>query len=270
MVYANPVLARGVERFATRGRRRRRRRPDRPRPAARRGRRAARGLRRRGPRAGAAGRRRPRPTSAWPRSGADARGFVYTVSLAGTTGERDELPPGARAHGRARARGGRACPVAVGFGISTPGQARRVGGDRRRRDRRQPRRARRRRGRGRGGRRARPASSRAGLGVGCARWPPRRQSNAKHVRTPRRSSAPTSTPSSRATPRRWPRTGPDGRRGDPPGRHLPRAGRGARLLRRAVRRDPGHRDDASTASSPTRTTLLVQWRASAAPSPAGR
>src|SRR3954451_13767336 len=26
--------------------------------------------------------------------GRDARGFVYTVSLAGTTGERDELPPG--------------------------------------------------------------------------------------------------------------------------------------------------------------------------------
>ena len=25
--------------------------------------------------------------------GADARGFVYTVSLTGTTGERDELPP---------------------------------------------------------------------------------------------------------------------------------------------------------------------------------
>ena len=26
--------------------------------------------------------------------GADARGFVYTVSLTGTTGERSELPPG--------------------------------------------------------------------------------------------------------------------------------------------------------------------------------
>ena len=35
----------------------------------------------------------------------DARGFVYTVSLAGTTGERAALPAGARGHGGAGARG---------------------------------------------------------------------------------------------------------------------------------------------------------------------
>jgi tryptophan synthase alpha chain len=58
--------------------------------------------------------------------GHDARGFVYTVSLAGTTGERDELPPGlARTVERVRAAA--SVPVAVGFGISTPAQARAVG-----------------------------------------------------------------------------------------------------------------------------------------------
>jgi tryptophan synthase alpha chain len=58
--------------------------------------------------------------------GRDARGFVYTVSLAGTTGERDELPPGlARTVERVRASA--TVPVAVGFGISTPAQARAVG-----------------------------------------------------------------------------------------------------------------------------------------------
>jgi tryptophan synthase alpha chain len=58
--------------------------------------------------------------------GRDARGFVYTVSLAGTTGERDELPPGlTRTVERVRAAA--SVPVAVGFGISTPAQARAVG-----------------------------------------------------------------------------------------------------------------------------------------------
>jgi tryptophan synthase alpha chain len=58
--------------------------------------------------------------------GRDARGFVYTVSLAGTTGERDELPPGlTRTVERVRASA--TVPVAVGFGISTPAQARAVG-----------------------------------------------------------------------------------------------------------------------------------------------
>jgi tryptophan synthase alpha chain len=54
--------------------------------------------------------------------GADARGFVYTVSLRGTTGERDELPPGL-AETVAGVRGATELPVAVGFGISTPAHA---------------------------------------------------------------------------------------------------------------------------------------------------
>jgi tryptophan synthase alpha chain len=57
--------------------------------------------------------------------GADARGFVYTVSLTGTTGERDELPPGL-ADTVERVRASTDVPVAVGFGISTPEQARTV------------------------------------------------------------------------------------------------------------------------------------------------
>ena len=57
--------------------------------------------------------------------GADARGFVYTVSLTGTTGERDELPEGL-AETVERVRASTDVPVAVGFGISTPEQARAV------------------------------------------------------------------------------------------------------------------------------------------------
>ena len=57
--------------------------------------------------------------------GADARGFVYTVSLTGTTGERDELPEGL-AETVERVRASTEVPVAVGFGISTPEQARTV------------------------------------------------------------------------------------------------------------------------------------------------
>jgi tryptophan synthase alpha chain len=57
--------------------------------------------------------------------GADARGFVYTVSLTGTTGERAELPEGL-AETVERVRGSTDVPVAVGFGISTPDQARAV------------------------------------------------------------------------------------------------------------------------------------------------
>jgi tryptophan synthase alpha chain len=58
--------------------------------------------------------------------GRDARGFVYTVSTAGTTGERDELPP-ELARTVERVRDAASVPVAVGFGISTPEHARAVG-----------------------------------------------------------------------------------------------------------------------------------------------
>jgi tryptophan synthase alpha chain len=54
--------------------------------------------------------------------GASARGFVYTVSLTGTTGERSRLDgelPGMLARVRAHS----VVPVAVGFGIGEPEQA---------------------------------------------------------------------------------------------------------------------------------------------------
>jgi tryptophan synthase alpha chain len=57
--------------------------------------------------------------------GADARGFVYVVSVTGTTGERKEFPPGL-AETVERVRGASALPVAVGFGIATGEQAARV------------------------------------------------------------------------------------------------------------------------------------------------
>jgi tryptophan synthase alpha chain len=57
--------------------------------------------------------------------GADARGFVYTVSLTGTTGERAELPP-ELADTVDRVRAATPLPVAVGFGIAGPEQASRV------------------------------------------------------------------------------------------------------------------------------------------------
>ena len=57
--------------------------------------------------------------------GADARGFVYTVSLAGTTGERAALPPELPAL-VARVHAATEVPVAVGFGISSGEQARAV------------------------------------------------------------------------------------------------------------------------------------------------
>jgi len=55
--------------------------------------------------------------------GARARGFLYTVSVTGTTGERGEPthPPRALI---ARAKAASAAPVALGFGISTAEQAR--------------------------------------------------------------------------------------------------------------------------------------------------
>ena len=58
--------------------------------------------------------------------GAAATGFVYAVSLVGTTGERGELPPGL-AELVERIRAVTRVPVAVGFGISTAPQARAVG-----------------------------------------------------------------------------------------------------------------------------------------------
>jgi tryptophan synthase alpha chain len=57
--------------------------------------------------------------------GADARGFVYTVALAGITGERKELPPELEATVE-RVRDASTVPVAVGFGISTAEHARQV------------------------------------------------------------------------------------------------------------------------------------------------
>jgi tryptophan synthase alpha chain len=51
-----------------------------------------------------------------------ARGFVYTVSLTGTTGERTSLQD-SLAPVIARAKAHSPVPVAVGFGISTPEQA---------------------------------------------------------------------------------------------------------------------------------------------------
>jgi tryptophan synthase alpha chain len=57
--------------------------------------------------------------------GADARGFVYAVSLTGTTGERAALPPGL-AETVAGVRAATDLPVAVGFGISTAEHARAV------------------------------------------------------------------------------------------------------------------------------------------------
>jgi tryptophan synthase alpha chain len=57
--------------------------------------------------------------------GEDARGFVYTVSLTGTTGERDELPPELEGTVE-RVRAATTLPVAVGFGIARPEQARQV------------------------------------------------------------------------------------------------------------------------------------------------
>jgi tryptophan synthase alpha chain len=58
--------------------------------------------------------------------GRQARGFVYAVSLAGTTGERSELPPELPQLVE-RVRAATSVPVAVGFGISTGEQAATVG-----------------------------------------------------------------------------------------------------------------------------------------------
>jgi tryptophan synthase alpha chain len=57
------------------------------------------------------------------RIGERARGFLYTVSLTGTTGERAALDGGLAA-AVSRAAAHTDVPVAVGFGIATPEQAR--------------------------------------------------------------------------------------------------------------------------------------------------
>jgi tryptophan synthase alpha chain len=57
--------------------------------------------------------------------GAGARGFVYTVSVTGVTGERGELSPDLEAT-VTRVRASTELPVAVGFGISTPAHARSI------------------------------------------------------------------------------------------------------------------------------------------------
>ena len=51
---------------------------------------------------------------------AQARGFIYTVSVTGTTGERTEVDAGALL---ARVQAHATVPVALGFGIATPEQA---------------------------------------------------------------------------------------------------------------------------------------------------
>lgn len=55
--------------------------------------------------------------------GSRARGFLYVVSLTGTTGERQRLAPALKEL-LARARAHTTVPVALGFGIGTPEQAR--------------------------------------------------------------------------------------------------------------------------------------------------
>jgi tryptophan synthase alpha chain len=62
------------------------------------------------------------PVERLARIGTGARGFVYTVSLTGTTGERASLD-GALAGLVGRVRSHFSVPVAVGFGIGTPEQA---------------------------------------------------------------------------------------------------------------------------------------------------
>ena len=56
---------------------------------------------------------------------ARAQGFIYLVTVTGVTGARDALPPDLTEF-VARVRNATDTPLAVGFGISTPAQARRV------------------------------------------------------------------------------------------------------------------------------------------------
>jgi tryptophan synthase alpha chain len=125
MVYANPVLQHGVERFVARAAEAGAAGlivPDLPHDEAS-------ALREACDAAGIALVPLAAPSTSDERLaeiGADARGFVYTVALAGTTGERDKLPAELEAT-VARVRSHTDLPVAVGFGISSPEQARAVG-----------------------------------------------------------------------------------------------------------------------------------------------
>lgn len=55
-----------------------------------------------------------------------SRGFIYLVSVTGVTGARDNLPPGLEAF-VTRVRRVATQPLCLGFGISTPQQARQIG-----------------------------------------------------------------------------------------------------------------------------------------------
>lgn len=124
MVYANPILARGLERFVDEARAAGAAGlivPDLPHDEATE-------LRTACDEAGLALVPLVAPSTTAERVaeiGRDARGFVYTVSLAGTTGERDELPA-ELSETVARVRAAAQVPVAVGFGISTAEHARQV------------------------------------------------------------------------------------------------------------------------------------------------
>jgi tryptophan synthase alpha chain len=121
MCYANPILARGVERFANELAERGVAGlivPDMPLEEAA-------GVRAACDAAGVALVPLVAPTTPDDRMdaiGAAARGFVYVVSVTGTTGERAALAEGV-ADVVARTRARTTVPVAVGFGIATPEQA---------------------------------------------------------------------------------------------------------------------------------------------------
>ena len=105
------------------------------------------------------------------RIGERARGFLYTVSVTGTTGERAALADSFEAV-VARAKACTSVPVALGFGIAAPDQAAAAAdGGCRRRDHRQPPRARGRRG-GRSRGRGAHAGRRVRRGAGSLRLRP--------------------------------------------------------------------------------------------------
>src|SRR5207247_749587 len=63
------------------------------------------------------------PALTVPRAVQGASGFLYLISRPGVTGVRDQVPADLAEH-VARVRSASALPLAVGFGISTPAQAR--------------------------------------------------------------------------------------------------------------------------------------------------